>query len=104
MDNVFELPIDISSIIKVPVHCVVGEQDTEIWEITVPEGAEIWRAGMNETGRTRIDRLKTFALHLEGHGAKVQFDLYPDTGHDGMGVLPAVIRFFKDVLSDGVKG
>lgn len=99
MELYFGKHIDKPLVARVPVQCVVGADDTETWEITVPRDAPIWRPGMNETGRTRIDRLRRLAATLEAGGASVRFDLVEGVAHDGRGVLPQVMDFFDDILA-----
>lgn len=88
---------DPAAIAKVPVQCVIGAEDTETWEIRVPDDAP-GAAGLNAAGRTRIDRLRALARSLEAAGARVRFDLVPGAGHDGRAVLGPVMDFFADRL------
>ncbi|MCX7561900.1 alpha/beta hydrolase [Sulfitobacter sp. F26204] len=103
MDDFLGDKIKPDCIADVPVQCVIGAADTETWEITVEKGDPLfWTPGINETGRTRIDRLRSLAGSLEGAGCKVRFDLVEGVDHDEDGVAPAVQEFFANVLGNRV--
>lgn len=82
----------------VPVQCVVGSKDTDTWEITVEPGELFWTPGINDTGRTRIDRLRSLATSLETAGCSVQFDLISGVSHDERGLVASVQAFLKNHL------
>jgi poly(3-hydroxybutyrate) depolymerase len=90
--------IDLAALARVPVQMVVGDRDTDTWEITNPGGTN-WMDGAEKTGRTRIERLRTLQADFEEHGVAVRFDLVPGVAHSGTGVLDAVRGFFSDVLT-----
>ena len=93
----FGRDIDLAELRKVPVHMVVGELDTETWEINNP-GDTNWMDGVQHTGRTRIERLRTLRAGYERHGIDVRFDLVPGVAHNGFGVLDTVRSFVGDHL------
>lgn len=92
-------PLALSRVPDVAVQCVVGTDDTETWEIQVPEDSPLFVPGINDTGRTRIDRLRALADSLEAAGTDVRFDKVPGTGHDGMAVMGPVKSFFSDFIA-----
>jgi predicted peptidase len=91
---------DLEAMRKVPVHMVVGAQDTETWEINNVGDAN-WLEGADATGTTRVERLDALRRNFEEHGIAVEFETVPGVGHRGSLVRPAVKRFFSSVLADG---
>lgn len=89
----FGRPLDLDAIRRVPVHMVVGAEDTDTFEINNP-GESNWLDGCEKTGRTRIERLRTLQRGYESQGIDVTFDLVAGVAHSGTAVLPAVERFF----------
>lgn len=97
-------PINPDGIAHVPVQCVVGSADTDTWEITLtPNETMYWVPGINDTGRTRIERLRSLATSLEKAGCSVRFDLVDGVDHDQDGIVPTVQSFFADILNAEVK-
>ncbi|MEM1079363.1 MAG: PHB depolymerase family esterase [Pseudomonadota bacterium] len=92
-------PVYPENLSKIPVQCVVGTADTDTWEITVEENEIYWTPGINETGRTRIDRLRSLAGSLEAAGCAVRFDLVEGAGHDETQIAQTVAQFFADELA-----
>jgi hypothetical protein len=78
---------------------VVGGDDTEIWEINNP-GDSNWMDGVELTGDTRVERLRTLERNFAAHGIAVRLDIVPGVAHSGLGVRPAVEAFFAELLSD----
>ncbi|WP_031465128.1 hydrolase [Sciscionella sediminilitoris] len=93
----FGITVDPAAIREVPVQMVVGEEDTETWEINNP-GDSNWLDGAEKAGRTRIERLRTLRDEFTRHGIEVRFDLVPGIGHHGPSVLPVVRDFFAEQL------
>jgi poly(3-hydroxybutyrate) depolymerase len=92
--------IDLGALRAVRVQLVVGAADLETWEIHYPEDSVQYQAGINDTGRTRIERLATLADNWKRHGIDAQHVVVPNVPHDGTKVLPYVQRFFETVLSE----
>jgi poly(3-hydroxybutyrate) depolymerase len=98
--SLFGRGIDLDALRAVRVQLVVGAADTETWEINYPEDSVQYAAGINDTGRTRIERLATLADNLKRHGIETQHVVVPNVPHDGTKVLPYVQRFFETVLAE----
>ena len=96
----FGVELDLAEMRKVPVQMIVGELDTETWEITVPPESPAWMEGINDSGVTRIDRLATLKANYERHGIPVRHDIVPGIGHAGWNAMAPVIDFFDGILSD----
>jgi hypothetical protein len=55
--------------------------------------------GINDSGRTRIERNTALRRNFEAHGIGVRQDIVPNVAHDGTKVLPVVESFFAEVLA-----
>ena len=95
--EVFGAAPDVAAMRRVPVQMVIGDRDTETWEINNP-GDSNWMDGTEKTGHTRIERLHTLRTNFENHGITVRLDLVPGVAHSGMGVLGPVKEFFAGLL------
>ncbi|WP_049571334.1 PHB depolymerase family esterase [Streptomyces sp. SBT349] len=89
--------VDIEALRRVPVQMIVGADDTETWEINNP-GEANWVDGVEKTGATRVERLRTLERGFLSHGIDVTFDLVPGVGHQGALVMPAVAAFFSRLM------
>ena len=94
----FGLTLDIEAMRHVPVQMVIGDKDTETWEITLDETSEWWAEGANDAGVTRLDRIAALKKNFEDHGIAVQLDYVPGAAHIGVAMFPAVRAFMGDVL------
>jgi pimeloyl-ACP methyl ester carboxylesterase len=94
----FGVDLDLAAMRRVPVQMVIGDQDTETWEITVDTDSEWWMQGANDAGVTRLDRIAALKENFEGHGIAVQLDLVPGVGHTGRSTFPIVQAFMSRVL------
>lgn len=97
----FGIALDLAALRALPVQMVVGRDDVQTWEITIPENSFWWRPGLNEAGATRINRLEALCRSFEAAGVSVRFDTVPGVAHDGWAVLDPVKAFFADVLAQG---
>lgn len=102
-EAVFGTPIDLDAIRRVPVHMVIGGDDTQTWEITIQPGNAWWMEGADIAGANRQDRMRSLRRSLEAQGVAVQQDTIPGIGHDDRTMLGAVKSFFGDVLADRSK-
>lgn len=98
--QVFGLDIDPAALAGVAVHLVVGGADTETWEITVDADDAYYMEGINDSGRTRGERLQSLADGLSSWGARVRKDVVPGETHDVVPISQKTREFFYDVLND----
>ncbi|WP_343714337.1 alpha/beta hydrolase [Inquilinus sp.] len=98
-EAVFGKPLDLDAIRGVPVHMVIGGDDTETWEITIKPGDAWWMPGADIAGRNRQDRMRSLRRSLEANGVAVQQDTIPGIAHDDRELLGAVKGFFGEVLA-----
>ncbi len=92
--------IDLDAMRAVRVQLVVGAADIETWEINYASDSVQYAAGINDAGRTRIERLAALRASLERHGIACRHDVVPNVAHEGAQVLPQVHDFFEHVLAD----
>ena len=97
-EAVFGAKLDLEAMRRVKVQLVVGAADIETWEINYQPGSRNYMPGINDTGRTRIERNTALRRNFEEHGLDVRQDILPNVPHDGTKALPAVQDFFLGVL------
>lgn len=90
--------LDLAAMRQVAVQMVIGEQDTETWEITLDERSQWWLPGANDAGATRLERIATLKRNFESHGIPVQLDYVAGAGHVGELLLPEVQAFMSRAL------
>ena len=95
----FGRPLDLDAIRRVAVQTVIGENDTETWEITVMPDSPLWMDGANDAGTTRLDRIRALGQSFERAGIEVRHDVVSATGHDGYRLLPPVKAFLAEALA-----
>ncbi|MEB8342393.1 PHB depolymerase family esterase [Streptomyces endophyticus] len=93
----FGKPVDLDRIREVPVQLVVGEEDTETWEINNP-GDSNWMEGADAVGRTRVERITALYENYRSLGIDASLDIVPGVAHNGMGVLDEVRAFAAGAL------
>ena len=98
LKDLFGIELDLEAMRQVAVQMVVGGADIETWEIDYKPGSVNYMDGINDTGRTRIERNTALKKNFEAHGIAVRQDIVPNVPHDGAKVLPVVQDFFVDVL------
>jgi hypothetical protein len=99
LDECFGVRLDYEELRRVPVHMVIGANDTETWEITIPETSRLWMPGANDAGVTRLDRLQSLRESFVRAHIAVQYDVVPDCAHEGYRVLDPVKAFFASTLA-----
>lgn len=91
----FGKPLDVAALRRVAVQMLVGDCDVEEWMIQVHEGGTTYMPGINDSGRTRPERLDSLRKSFETHDIAVQFDLVPGASHSRMDCIGTA----KDFLS-----
>ncbi len=87
------------AVANIPVQLVVGGADTETWEITMEPSDRYYLPGINDSGRTRLDRLRTLAASLSAYGANVRLETVEGETHNVEPIARRAKMFFQDVLS-----
>ncbi|GLR54639.1 alpha/beta hydrolase [Shinella yambaruensis] len=99
MEEVFGRPLDVAAMRDVAVQLVIGDQDIETWDVTVGPQSPFWMEGINDSGETRVDRLRSLETGLRSIGVDLRFDTVPGVSHDGTGIQGPVKAFFSQVLA-----
>ena len=100
--EIFGAPPDRVAIAKVPVQIVVGDQDTETWEIALRPGDGWWQPGAEwQQDATRITRAEALRDNLVAAGCDVAFSLIPGVGHQGENIFPAVKAWMASLIDAG---
>ncbi|MDQ3692435.1 MAG: alpha/beta hydrolase [Chloroflexota bacterium] len=97
-EAVFGAPLDLDGMRRVPVQLVIGDDDTETWEITISPTSRTWMPGAEDAGVNRQDRMSSLKASLEQHGIDVRQATVPGVGHEGFKVLEPVKSFFSEIL------
>lgn len=97
-EAVFGKRLDIEAMRRVPVHMVVGGEDTETWEIAIRPGGSWWMEGADLAGGDRQNRLRILKASFEAAGIGVRHDVVPGVAHRVEPMIPAVTDFLSSVL------
>lgn len=98
IEAIFGKCLNLNALRDVDVQLLVGAADLETWEIHYEPGSVQYMEGINDSGRTRVERNATLALNLQEHGIRVQQDIVPNTAHAGMSVVPYVQDFLLGLV------
>lgn len=93
IEVIFGKSLNIEALRQVDVQLLVGAADLETWEIHYSPESVQYMEGINDSGRTRVERNATLARNLQSHDIRVQQDIVPNTAHAGMSVVPYVQDF-----------
>lgn len=97
-DEIFGRMLNQNAMKQVAIQLVIGDQDIETWDVTVGPQSALWIDGINDSGETRVDRLRTLEKSLQKLGLAPRFDTVPGVAHDGTAIQGAVKAFFNDIL------
>jgi hypothetical protein len=97
MEAQFGKGADIAGMRDVRVQMVVGADDTDTWEITLADGMPHWMPGVNDAGRTRVERLHALRDSFVKAGIAVRLDVVPGVKHQGF--HPAFTACVREFLS-----
>ncbi|MFC4312438.1 alpha/beta hydrolase [Steroidobacter flavus] len=95
----FGVSLDYASMRAVPVQTVIGAEDTDTTEITIAPDSRLWMEGVNDAGRTRLDRISSLRASLERAGIQVRHDVVAGVAHQGYEILEPVKAFFASILN-----
>lgn len=91
----FGRKIDIAALRGVPIQIVVGGDDVSPDEIMLKPDHILYAPGVNDAGRTRVERAQTLHNDLTAKGLDASIDIVPGAGHASDQVLLAVESFFR---------
>lgn len=92
-ERIFGRPLDRDRLRQVPIHLVVGANDTDPGGIVQGRDHPNWVEGAAAAGGNRVERLRSLQAHLQRLGARVTFEELPGVGHEIAPVVQAAIRF-----------
>lgn len=99
-EAVFGKSLDLDALARVPVHMVIGQHDTETWEIRLTPQDDWWMEGAEGLAEAnRIERMAALHTSLEAHGVRVEQDIVQGIAHDGMAMMGHVEAWFAKVLA-----
>lgn len=98
LEELFGKKVDITLLRNVPIHLVVGAEDTDTTHITHSPGSSHWMEGANRAGVTRIDRLQTLAANYLDNGIEAELEILPGAGHEQVKLEKAANLFFRRTL------
>lgn len=98
LEALFGRAVDLDALRRIKVQLIVGDKDTDTWEITHQPGSRYWRADGARAGANRIERLRSLQRSLEVEGVSVQFDVMPDAAHAPMPAMELSKKFFEQHL------
>jgi poly(3-hydroxybutyrate) depolymerase len=100
---VFGISADVDALRTVPVQLIVGDADLDTWEINYAPDHPGYQDGINDAGRTRIERTRTLQQNLAASGLRASLELVPTAGHDWHPLMSAVEAFCLQVLTENRK-
>ncbi|WP_181158419.1 alpha/beta hydrolase [Leucobacter massiliensis] len=100
LESEFGRAFDADAVARVPTNLVVGDEDTETWEISVAPGSPAYIPGVNAAGVTRITRLDALADSLRRNGNAVTVDIVPGVAHEGYHLLKPTFRALRTLLRE----
>lgn len=95
----FGTPIDLEAMHRVAIHLAVGEDDIDTSEITHAPGGRHWLPGANDSGVTRVERLKTLSANLTANGLDVITETLPGVAHECAPLAAAAAAFLNERLA-----
>lgn len=94
--SIFGRRVDWPSVQRVPVHLIVGAEDTDPNGIVRSKDDPNWREGADAAGANRVERLRTLYARLRERGADVTLEELPGVAHQAGPVVDAAIRYLRD--------
>ncbi|MDA7948168.1 MAG: alpha/beta hydrolase [Hyphomicrobiaceae bacterium] len=98
MEARFGKSFDAAALAKVPVHCVIGADDTQVWEIARTPDDPLYLSGVNDEKTNRRAKLKLLDDAFSGLGCSTRHDAVDGVVHDEHAMFPFVIAWLDEVL------
>lgn len=100
----FNAALDFEQLRRVKVHMVIGAEDTNEWNGTIPPDSQYYLEGVegaafDAAGKNRIERMRTLKENFEDNGIDVEMVVVPDAGHNQDLMFPAMREFFAEILA-----
>ncbi len=101
-EAIFGKPLPWEGLRMVPLHLVVGSDDTNPRGIVQSKENPNWVEGAAAAGANRVERLRTLHAQLKQRGARVTLEELEGVGHELEPVVAAAVRYFRGLAEEGV--
>lgn len=100
----FNVVVDLPAMRDIAVHLAVGGDDLDCSEITHSPSSRNWLPGANDTGKTRVERLRTLSASLHDNQLNVTTEILSGVAHECAPLARAASAFFRAHLALGQTG
>lgn len=97
----FGKSFDPAALANVPVHLVIGADDTDVKGITRKPGDAAYAPGVNDETTNRPAKLRKFDAALRALGCTTRHEVVEGVGHNGKAMIPSVTAWLDEVLAKG---
>ena len=97
IQSIFGTVLQVDTLREVAVQMVVGSED--LVDFVIPQRMKALIASLGPIGCNRVERLQLLKSNFEDHGIRVQFDIVPGVGHEGLKTAGAVQAFLQSRMS-----
>ncbi len=99
IEECFGMKFDADAVCAVPIHLVIGDADTEIWEISKQPEDPVYISGVNDQNTNRIERINRLGNELSLLGSIPVIDYVKGASHQGELLAPSVISWLETVIA-----
>lgn len=99
IEQKFGVVVNLPAMRSIAIHLAVGDKDLDRSEITHAPGGRNWLPGANDTGRTRVERLRSLSKSLQDSRLDVTTEILPGVAHDCAPLAQAACTFFRTRLA-----
>lgn len=93
----FNQSINIEQMRKVPVQILVGDKDTE--EFNIPDKyKDLANQLLGKYGKTRVENMKILSENYQQHGINNELKIVHGYAHEGVKLAPYAAEFFLDTI------
>jgi len=99
MEESFGTIFDSNAVCAVPTHLVIGDADTETWQISKQPGEPVYISGVNDQNTNRIERINRLGSELSMLGSSPVIDYVKGATHQGPAVAPSVVSWLESIIA-----
>ncbi len=99
LEERFGMQFDIDEVRTVPTHLVIGDADTETFEIVKHPEDPIYISGVNDQDTNRIERISRLRSELCLLGSSPVMDYVKGVSHQGAPLVPSVVSWLETVVA-----
>jgi len=98
--EVFDAPLDLAALRRVPLQLLVGDQD--LAELKIPPALAktlepLKALGLGDIGRNRVERMHLLLRNYLDHGLDARLHMVPGVGHQGLRCVDAGADFLASI-------